>query len=87
VGVEQFVLDQDDKIDKVTNPGILTVTDLYFPVSLSSSPTIRCLARISSSEVERVFHKLWLDRPWRYSEDLDYVRRSDGGVGDMRYAK
>jgi predicted nucleotidyltransferase component of viral defense system len=22
------------------------------------------------------FHKLWLDRPWRYSEDLDYVRRS-----------
>jgi Nucleotidyl transferase AbiEii toxin, Type IV TA system len=29
------------------------------------------------------FHKLWLDRPWRYSEDLDYVRRSDGGVGDV----
>lgn len=22
------------------------------------------------------FHRLWLDRPWRYSEDLDYVRRS-----------
>lgn len=29
------------------------------------------------------FHKLWLDRPWRYSEDLDYVRRSGGGVGDL----
>ena len=29
------------------------------------------------------FHKLWLDRPWRYSEDLDYVRRTDGGVGDV----
>jgi hypothetical protein len=29
------------------------------------------------------FHKLWLDRPWRYSEDLDYVRRGDGGVGDV----
>jgi len=28
-------------------------------------------------------HKLWLDRPWRYSEDLDYVRRSDGGIGDV----
>lgn len=29
------------------------------------------------------FHKLWLDRPWRYSEDLDYVRRSEGGVGPI----
>lgn len=28
-------------------------------------------------------HKLWLDRPWRYSEDLDYVRRSRGGVGEV----
>ena len=28
-------------------------------------------------------HKLWLDRPWRYSEDLDYVRRSAGGIGDV----
>lgn len=27
------------------------------------------------------FHKLWLDRPWRYSEDLDYIRRSASGVG------
>lgn len=26
-------------------------------------------------------HKLWLDRPWRYSEDLDYVRRSAGSIG------
>lgn len=29
------------------------------------------------------FHKLWLDRPWRYSEDLDYVRTTAGGVGDV----
>ena len=29
------------------------------------------------------FHKLWLDRPWRYSEDLDYVRRSATGVGEV----
>lgn len=29
------------------------------------------------------FHKLWLDQPWRYSEDLDYVRRSEGGVGEI----
>jgi hypothetical protein len=29
------------------------------------------------------FHKLWLDRPWRYSEDLDYVRRTDGGIGEI----
>lgn len=28
-------------------------------------------------------HKVWLDRPWRYSEDLDYVRRTAGGVGDV----
>lgn len=28
-------------------------------------------------------HKLWLDRPWRYSEDLDYVRRSTGGIGEL----
>jgi hypothetical protein len=29
------------------------------------------------------FHKLWLERPWRYSEDLDYVRTTAGGVGDV----
>lgn len=29
------------------------------------------------------FHKLWLDRPWRYSEDLDYVRTTAGGIGDL----
>ncbi len=29
------------------------------------------------------FHMLWLDRPWRYSEDLDYVRRSEGPVGPI----
>ena len=28
-------------------------------------------------------HKLWLDRPWRYSEDLDFVRRSSGGIGQV----
>ncbi len=28
-------------------------------------------------------HKVWLDRPWRYSEDLDYVRRTAGGIGDI----
>lgn len=28
-------------------------------------------------------HKAWLDRPWRYSEDLDYVRRTAGGVGEI----
>ncbi len=28
-------------------------------------------------------HKVWLDRPWRYSEDLDYVRRTGGGVGEI----
>ena len=26
------------------------------------------------------FDKLWLDRPWRYSEDLDYVRRTASGI-------
>ena len=29
------------------------------------------------------FHKLWLDRPWRYSEDLDYVRSTAGGIGEI----
>lgn len=29
------------------------------------------------------FHKLYLDRPCRYSEDLDYVRRSAGGIGEV----
>lgn len=28
-------------------------------------------------------HKIWLDRPWRYSEDLDYVRTTAGGVGEI----
>jgi hypothetical protein len=28
-------------------------------------------------------HKLWLDQPWRYSEDLDYVRPSGGGIGSI----
>lgn len=29
------------------------------------------------------FHKLYLDEPCRYSEDLDYVRTSAGGIGDI----
>ena len=28
-------------------------------------------------------HKLRISPPMRYSEDLDYVRRSDGGIGDL----
>ncbi len=28
-------------------------------------------------------HKLWLSRPMRYSEDLDYVRSTAGGVGPL----
>lgn len=27
------------------------------------------------------FHKLFLERPYRYSEDLDYVRTTEGGIG------
>lgn len=29
------------------------------------------------------FHKLYLDRPRRYSEDLDFARTSEGGIGDI----
>lgn len=29
------------------------------------------------------FHKLYLDCPCRYSEDLDYVRTSEGGIGEI----
>ena len=29
------------------------------------------------------FHKLFLPEPLRYSEDLDYVRTSAGGIGDI----
>lgn len=32
------------------------------------------------------FHKLFLDQPLRYSEDLDYVRTSEGGIGDVMKA-
>jgi hypothetical protein len=28
-------------------------------------------------------HKLWLSRPWRYSEDLDYVRRTESPIGPI----
>lgn len=31
-------------------------------------------------------HKLHLDRPWRYSEDLDYVRSSASGIGPLTQA-
>ena len=29
------------------------------------------------------FHKLFLDKPYRYSEDLDYVRTTEGGIGTI----
>lgn len=29
------------------------------------------------------FHKLFLPKPFRYSEDLDYVRTTEGGVGEI----
>jgi predicted nucleotidyltransferase component of viral defense system len=29
------------------------------------------------------FHKLFLPKPYRYSEDLDYVRSSSGGIGPI----
>jgi len=29
------------------------------------------------------FHKLFLPKPYRYSEDLDYVRSSAGGIGQI----
>ena len=29
------------------------------------------------------FHKLFLPEPYRYSEDLDFVRTSAGGIGDV----
>ena len=29
------------------------------------------------------FHKLFLTKPYRYSEDLDYVRKSAGGIGPI----
>ena len=32
------------------------------------------------------FHKLYLPRPYRYSEDLDYVRRTSGGIKPLTMA-
>jgi predicted nucleotidyltransferase component of viral defense system len=32
---------------------------------------------------DTAFHKLFLPRPYRYSEDLDYVRTSSGAIGDI----
>ena len=29
------------------------------------------------------YHKLFLPQPYRYSEDLDYVRTTSGGIGDV----
>lgn len=31
-------------------------------------------------------HKLYADKPYRYSEDLDYVRRTGGGIRDLTQA-
>jgi len=31
-------------------------------------------------------HKLHAPAPWRYSEDLDYVRRTTGGIGELTRA-
>ena len=28
-------------------------------------------------------HKLFMNNPFRYSEDLDYVRSTEGGIGDI----
>ena len=32
------------------------------------------------------FHKMFLPQPYRYSEDLDYVRSTAGGIGDIMHA-
>ena len=32
------------------------------------------------------FHKLFMPKPFRYSEDLDYVRTSSGAIGDVMKA-
>ena len=32
------------------------------------------------------FHKLFMPEPYRYSEDLDYVRATAGGIGDVMKA-
>lgn len=32
------------------------------------------------------FHKLFMPEPYRYSEDLDYVRTTAGGIGDVMKA-
>ena len=29
------------------------------------------------------YHKLFLPQPYRYSEDLDYIRTTSGGIGDV----
>ncbi len=29
------------------------------------------------------FHKLFMNTPYRYSEDLDYVRSTEGGIGEV----
>ena len=55
----------------------------------------RAICAIASDEYlgdELVFrggtalHKLHLDRPFRYSEDLDYVRRTAGGIVPLTQA-
>jgi predicted nucleotidyltransferase component of viral defense system len=32
------------------------------------------------------FHKLYLPKPLRYSEDLDFVRTTSGGIADITHA-
>ncbi|MFQ9742870.1 MAG: nucleotidyl transferase AbiEii/AbiGii toxin family protein, partial [Slackia sp.] len=52
----------------------------------------QAICEISSDELLRkelvlrggtAFHKLYLAKPARYSEDLDFVRTSAGGIGDI----
>ena len=35
---------------------------------------------------DTAFHKLFLPKPYRYSEDLDFVRTGAGGIGEVRKA-
>lgn len=42
-----------------------------------------CSAKNLSFAGETAFHKLYLDYPRRYSEDLDFVRMSSGGIGNV----
>ena len=54
--------------------------------SLLKSPTIVTSVRNSYSEAERACNKLRIVPGLRYSEDLDYVRNTAGGIGDLTRA-